>query len=209
VPNWLYRESPTSPLLELANETVSSEKDIMHTLLTSVGGVAVEILCEDVVLEGGVIEGAGKSKGTLKFSKNCETKLNKVTTANCKPVEPISAKFVDQLFLHNGLTYDLFTPVDKEGKETTIFTTLQFPETCLLGEEVPVKGHLVAQECSPNDIETHLVKHLIEQAPRSLFPSTGTLKYDLGFGANPAELDGSLWLKLSGAHITKEWDGIG
>jgi hypothetical protein len=202
-PNWLYRETSSSPLIELGSENIALEKDIMLTWSTTVGGTSVVLLCEDVTLEGGVIGAAGTGKGTLKFSKNCETKLNGVTNANCKPAEPIVFTFVDQLFLHNNLTYDLFSP--EAGK--TAFTTLHFSETCLLGEEVPIKGHIVVQECSPNDLETHLIKHLLEPAPRSLFQTIN--KYDLSFGVNAMALDGSVWLKLGGPHIAKEWDGIG
>lgn len=198
-----------------ASHEIESELDPDATLVSSVGGTAVKILCKALALTGANIEIEGKSLAHLAFS-TCETLLNGVVTSTCKPVEPILTVVKDLLVLHGSTTYDVFEP-DTTGKTAEEiaeekFVVIDLSASCSIGRKFAVKGLLVVKECSPNTIETHLVTHLIEELSGfgSLFNGEGGLpKYaELHFGVNAATLGGSVKLKLKGADAGKSWWGV-
>jgi hypothetical protein len=211
---WLYLLTPGGVVDEIPSGTeVEAEAETDFTLLTTVGGTAVKILCQKFKASEAKLESEGKSLGKLEFT-TCETFLNGTLTASCKPAEPITATVKDLLVLHNSVTYDVFEP-DTTGKSAEEIAEERFVQialgaTCTIGNKFNVKGLLPIKECSPNTLETHLVTHLIEEV-QSLFAGQTeggkTLpSYKLKFGANAATLDGSANLRLLGAGFTgKEW----
>jgi hypothetical protein len=178
------------------------------TLLSSFGAsnTPIAILCKTLTTDDGLLFVGGGSLATLLFTA-CETFLKSPPELSkpCKPAEPIVAKVKDLLILHNGKTYDLFSP-----DEGTTFATIKLGEECAAGENVPVTGSLVAQ-CLWNNggvttigCEHEEVSHLIEQAPAALFPSD-----TLSFGTHAASLDGAANLHLGAPNVNALWSGLG
>lgn len=168
----------------------------------------IEILCAKLVIDEGVLlSGASLAAlGLLLFSE-CETFQKKVLSKGCKPKEPIDAKVIGKLILHEKLNYILIEP-----DLTKNFTVIDFnEETCAL-PDTEVNGSVVV-ECMGEKLELkevtgidycleELVHHLITEASRKLFPAD-VLKY----GANEAFLDGIVDLLLSGKDEGKKWSG--
>jgi hypothetical protein len=83
-----------------------------------------------------------------------------------------------------------------------VLTITTYSKECVLGAENPVKGTMVLED--PNGFETEAVKHLVQQAPDSLFPGL-----TMTFGKNAMHMDGSWWMTLKGKNAGKKWSGIG
>jgi hypothetical protein len=159
----------------------------------------IEKLCETLTTDDGLLFGtpaalASEAEGLIVLLyTNCKTFVNKIEQAACKPVEPIEVKVKFRAILHltnpivggkegthDSKTYLLFEP-DEAGKP---FVILKLPESCVLPEEVPVTGEVVA-ECLNEKLEKNtaltdyclqdFVHHLIQEAPHKLFTLTGKL----------------------------------
>jgi hypothetical protein len=180
-----------------AEKTVESEEDTAFELL--VPSFNLEVLCNGFQLEEGKILPAGGSLARLSF-RRCETFQASplVKLGACTPVNgEFSFLVKDSLILHNGRTYDLFSP-DEENKP---LGTVKFGEECAVGS-IPIKGSFVMEDCN-EPLENEAVRHLLQQAPAALFP-TDVMR----FGTGEVRLDGSMWLKLGGAEAGKKFSGL-
>lgn len=188
----------------LTSGTIVSEKDsIEYVLLSKSGTTPIEILCEKLILAEGKLEAEGKGTGKLEFSENCRFLAKGVVQSSCKPAESITSKVKILLFEHlaDKKTYALMSPADGTLK----FTTLKLGEECAFGQSIDLTGHAVLEDCQ-GLFSNDQAKHLIQPSQSStLFTATG-FQNALKYGANPASLDGSLWLKLTtGAN----WGAVG
>ncbi len=191
------------------NKVAPVEKHLV--LSTETLGAKVKILCENLVVDDGLIFATEKAEGlaTLLFS-TCQTFLNGALASVCKPTEPITSHVKAHAILHNSLTYLLFEP----GTAGQPFAKIKFSnEECLLGPERTVGGSFVV-ECLAEDLKSmeeatgkpdlclsDLVHHLIREAPnQKLFGSDG-----LSFNASPAKLEGIVDLLLSAPETGKTW----
>lgn len=178
----------------------------------------LELLCasakakDELLLTGTVL-----LKKTVELTE-CKTFQKKKESTGCKPSEPIVAKALEHLILHEtvlngekeellekGFTYVLIEP--EEGKKQ--FTTVDFnEETCAL-PDTEATGTVVA-ECLGEKYELEvntkvdyclqeLVNHLLTEAPRKLF-TKDILKY----GANEMFIKGVLNLFLNTGN---KWSG--
>jgi hypothetical protein len=181
-----------------AEKTVESEEDTMFLLL--IPTFNLEILCNEFQVNEGKIFPTGGSLARLSF-RRCETFQASplVKLGACTPVNgEFSFLVKDLLILHNGKTYDLFSP-DEEGKP---LGTVEFGEECAISS-IPIKGSFVMEDCN-EPLENEAVRHLLQQAPAALFPNDV-----MRFGAREVRLDGSMWLKLGGAEAGKKFSGLG
>jgi hypothetical protein len=168
----------------------------------------VEILCEKLVVDDGLIfgEAANKEKteglATLLFSSCTTIFSGDFISIPCKPKEPIAASVLVRAILHNALTYLLFEP-DGVGKP---FVNIEFTGECILAPEREVAGSLVA-ECLTEDLKSmeeasgkpdlclsDLVNHLIREAPsQTLFGANEGLT----FAGKAAKLEGIASVKIA------------
>ncbi len=190
-----------------------------HAVLLSTFGATntpVEILCETLATEGGSLINNEKAEGkvTLKVTQ-CETFINKVKSAPCKPKEPITGKSKYHAILHvkgDKKTYLLFEP-EVAG---TPLTTIETSEECVFGEKTQIAGEMVA-ECLNEKLEKNtagtdycledLVHHLVQEAPTKLFELEGKAgSFDgLLFGSREAKLDGIADALLSAPNLGQTW----
>jgi hypothetical protein len=189
------------------------------SLLTMIGpgaGVPIEILCETLTTDDGLLFANEKAEGriTLLYTK-CSTFLNNGKTASsaCKPEEPIVAQTKFHAILHtskeeadkgDGKTYLLFEPEVKGGTFTIFGLGSKIEDECLISEKISISGELV-EECLNEKLEKNIsttdycladmTNHLLQEAPKKLFLLEGTKpeekRYDeLKFGTRGASLDG-------------------
>lgn len=184
----------------IAEKTVESEEDTTFLLL--IPTFNLEIKCNEFKVQEGKILASGGSLARLSFGR-CETFQASplVKLGACTPVNGgFSFLVKDLLILHNGKTYDLFSP-DVAGEEIKPLGTIEFGEECAISS-IPIKGSFVMEDCN-EPLENEAVRHLLQQAPASLFPSDV-----MRFGAGEVRLDGSFWLKLGGAEAGKKFSGL-
>jgi hypothetical protein len=173
-------------------------------LFTTKGGTKVDILCTEASTEGITLLTEGKTtEGQVKFSK-CITKLNGVTTANCEPVTGAekgvvkTKKGLGLIILHlltpNGAVEPLFRIRPETG---TVLATIELGTKCAIGEEVPVAGELFIKDCE-GKFAVHQAIHLVEEGPLTSLTALG----------QPAKLDGSAFIFLTGAHLNLAWAGL-
>jgi hypothetical protein len=175
----------------------SVENKTASLLFTLKSGTKVEILCTEIRLLDGLTTNDAKlgiegkvDLGRVHF-KECLTKLNGTTSANCKPFTGANSGLIltepgkGLLRLHEGQPVIEITP-----DTGTTFVTISLGEFCAIGSEVPVAGVLFLKDCK-NLGATEATEHLIEELP-ALTKLTA-----LG---QPATLDGSAIVKLTGTH---------
>jgi hypothetical protein len=197
--------------LQLLNSEVEFEalKPIHGELLSTYGlfnQFKLQVLCGEILLHDGLLAMDGSSSGQALFS-NCQTKLQLETNKNCKPLEPIVAKFKTLLIHHNGDTYILISP-----QAGSAFTTIHLGPLCPIGQNIEVRDHLIA-ECGRlvwlefsfphwkhEDCNIEYIEQEIRQAPNGLFPS-----HTLKFGNRLALLDGDINLATKGVHEGLKW----
>jgi hypothetical protein len=183
-----------------AEKVVESEEDTMFELL--IPNLNLEVLCNAFKVDEGKILPTGGSLAKLSFRK-CET-FQASPLVKLSACEPVNGEFSflvkDLLILHNGRTYDLFSPDVQAGEEKPL-GTIKFGEECAISS-IPIKGSFVMEDCN-EPLENEAVRHLLQQAPASLFPNDV-----MHFGAGEVRLDGSLWLKLGGAEAGKKFSGL-
>jgi len=157
--------SALKPLLaaELENGSVG----VLHADVLE-GSVHVEVRCTAGSLVGVRLEGEGTltNGGKVTFT-GCSVKLNGEAAPECKvhapassPVGTVSTNEGQGLLkLHEGKLVTLVKP-----KTGTVLVTLLMGTECVIGENVPVEGHLAIKDCE-GKAEEHLVTHLIEELP--------------------------------------------
>lgn len=190
LPNWMLppTESPGPGLVVGVEAKVEKALE----LLSKVGTSSVGISCEKLTLDKGLLETEGKSSATLLFT-GCQTLLNGKSTGSCKPAEPITSKVKGLLVLHESVAHERIEPT--EGKA---FTAIKLGTECAIGEEFTVKGVFYAKETS-GKLEVAEEAHSFSEGPLT----------SLSFGLNPATIDGSASLSLTGEHLHKLWSGLG
>jgi hypothetical protein len=197
--NWRVNGTNVNSTLLPEVQVKELENSIGELLFTTKGGTKVAIGCKELDMFGvkfgpnGNIVSADYVKGL-----NCSTKLNGTTTANCKPRaggEALgtikSREMFGLMVLSGGVPVAQVKPVS--GTE---IATIELGELCAIGETVPVAGVMTAKDCQ-GKFTVESVEHLIEQGP-------GTALTALG---QPATLDGSAVVKLTGAHTGLKFSG--
>jgi hypothetical protein len=173
------------------------------SLLTTVLGIAVEILCTSASFEENVqlIADGSLSHGRVVFH-GCITKLNGVQNNKCVPkaggAEPgllLSNKGKGLIVLHNGGELTRIEPLEGET-----FATLNMGAECPIGELIPVRGKLYLED-GQNAFLTHQVTHLVKEGPLTdLWVLNKTAEHK-------ATIDGSAIVALTGAHEKLLWSG--
>jgi hypothetical protein len=178
---------------------VSGEIDTVTKLLSTFGkaNTPITIECKEFELTEGKLLLEGSSDGKLSY-KNCETFLNKVLSASCKPLEPIVALVTDLIVLIGGETYDLF-----KSQFGTTLTEIAFGAECTLPNPTPVTGSLVMRDCQ-NEFFVDKQFHLLEEARNEATIAAGD---GLSFGTKVMTIDGSVNLFLSGLLGGNPWAG--
>ena len=181
--------------------TIGGELEGSHgILLTNILGVPVEILCGEGTLIGVKLEAGGTltNGGKVQFTE-CSVKLEGEEAPECephsagKPVGTIESKAgKGELGLHEGKIITTITP--SVGEE---FVNIEMG-ACPIGANVPIKGKLVIEDCEGKAAQ-HLVIHLIEEEE-----VLTTLKA-LG---EPATIDGSALIFLTGEHLNRPWGAM-
>ena len=178
---------------------VGGELETTSTLLfTTKGGTAVAISCTAATVTEAKLKEAGKTtESRVKFS-GCSTKLNGTLSSKCEPFTGASKGVIETnkglilIVLDAGVAAALVEP---ETGETLV--TIALGETCAIGESVPVTGELFLKDCQ-NEFATEKVIHLVEQLLSETLKALG----------QPANLDGSAFIFLKGAHLNAPWSGL-
>ncbi|MDX6602314.1 MAG: hypothetical protein QOF13_1516 [Solirubrobacterales bacterium] len=190
---WLVSGANIGSLLPNINAEADSA---VTTLLTTVGGSAVAILCTTIKFVGAKLHELGRATGKIHY-EGCATSLNGGAHANnCKPKSPGAVAGLIETEALEGLIklHELSPTVKDELVELKpvaggTFVTVELGVLCAIGNKFPITGKAFIKDCK-NEGLVDLVKHLFEQGPLTA----------LLFGSNPATIDGSAWAFLTGAH---------
>jgi hypothetical protein len=174
------------------------------TLLTKILGALTHISCTAATLIGVKLEGEGSlTNGGKVLFTGCSVAINGKSAPECEvkstgkavgTVETLELKGL--IVLHKLASGTLDELVRIEPKAGTTFVNLQMGEECPIGEDVPVAGKLFLKDAG-NAFLSHQVTHLIEEGPLTQLTA---LK-------NPATIDGSLNVFLTGVHAGLLWGG--
>jgi len=205
---WMVNGSNISSTLLPSVQVKELENKTSSLLFTTAGGTKVEILCTSAkLLNADGVEDAklgieGKvDPGKVHF-EGCITKLNGTTSANCKPHTGANSGLIltelgkGLIRLHPTGGQPVLEVVPTNEKE--LFVTIELSELCAIGESVPVNGLLFLKDCKTEG-KVELVEHLVEEL-KELTKLTA-----LG---QPATLDGSALVKLSGAHAGLKFSAL-
>jgi hypothetical protein len=204
--------------VSLTGEMVGKE-----TLLTKLVGVKFEKTCSAVEITGLKLEGESSIApgAKLKFT-GCKIFINGVESKVCiphtsgapagtletnklrgdlglHPLKNAKGEFIKnekgEIILHGPIR------LDPEAGETYMTLELGTGE-CSVGEKVPILGTFYAHDVEGGGIETHRVKHLIEEGP-------GTAVWIISkTEEHKVILDGQALLYLNGAHSGLKWGGM-
>ena len=203
---WLVLNSAGTVASELKAE-LAGKKDSDHlTLLTELVGLKVAVTCSGVSFKNLNLETSGKlTEGGKAIFTECEaykeTALGenlgcvvKSTGAASGTVETNELK--GDLALHED---EVLAKIEPKGEN---FTTLRLEE-CALTEVNPVRGTLYIKD-GLEQATIHALEHLVEVGPLTALylGAHSTMKLEL------TKLDGSIWMKLSGAHNGREWSSM-
>jgi hypothetical protein len=188
----------TSSLLPALKSEPENESEILEANSFE-GSVHVEVRCTGSELVGIHLGEEGKlNEGGKVLLTGCTVWINGEAVEECKvhsagnPVGTVSTNSLKGLLkLHNNELVLLLAPT----KGTELIRYLMGSE-CVLGEELPVLGYVVDKDCE-EFIETHLVKHLLEE------DASLTL---IGVLDDPsAQILGSRLVSLRGQHLALRW----
>jgi hypothetical protein len=200
--SWLVLDSNGANPKELKASLVGEKDSADITLLSKLLGKKFTITCNNLEFEGVSLEVGGKlSEGSKMVYTGCEL-YNKGTLEEplgChlksagQPVGTITTHELKGELVSGGSEVRI-EPKTAGGPFTTMLT-----EECALPESNPIRGVLYLKDCEKAML-VHAVKHLIEQGPLTA----------MWVGSHTAEhleisIDGSVWLKLSGAHAGLKW----
>jgi hypothetical protein len=177
------------------------------TLDSEVLKIPTKVLCTAFTVTGVSLEGAGKitEGGKVTFT-GCTILLKGELNEKCKPKagggEPgkvITNEGKGALVLSGTEGLTKIEPKTAGGA----FATLELGAECPIGEKLPVNGILYVKD-GEGKIETHLVKHLIEEAkpPSELWVTNNNN------AEHKANILGSALVFLAGAHNTLAWGGM-
>jgi hypothetical protein len=193
---------PTGEPLPGEPAEVSGKVEKALALLSTSGSSTVEITCEGLAIEDGLLEAEGKISATGSF-KGCTTLLNGVTSKRCVPRSPAAAggtivtnRLKGLLVLHTlegGASEALIELLPQSG---TKLVSLEFGEgLCALPPLTDITGTLFVRD-SNGELEVEAESHLLEASPAL----GGVL-----FGGNPATLDGAVRVSLVKPGL---WNGL-
>lgn len=183
-------------------------------LIAKFAGVKDEVSCTAAELIGMKLEGEGSipAGGKLKLA-GCKIFLN---GAESKPCEPHTkgapagtletTKLRGDLGLHplkneKGEVIALHGPIRIEPEVGLKLVIVLMGEECAMGEEGLIAGTLYFKD-SEGSIETHRVKHSIEEGPGSSVLMFGEKAENL------VHIAGSMLLSLGGTHSGLKWSGM-
>jgi hypothetical protein len=181
---------------------VAAIENKTSSLLTKLSNKNIHILCTTVELvEAHALEPNGGLLGKAKFS-GCVFLELLVPPATkeikaCNPEGGIinTNKVKGLITLHEGEGRITLTPFEAGGTFANIFLGLE----CAFGENLKVGGSLVLKECNKAFL-TDLVTHLVEE-------DKVLTKLWVNSETNPATIDGSANVTLSGAHAGMTFAG--
>jgi len=209
---WMVNGANVAGVLEvetnLTIEPLGAANEKHLVLLTTAAGAALLILCSEVKLIGKATFEAAVIKGEADFT-NCETFLNSTMelSAVCKPEEPIKVGAEIRIALHEGGTYAVAKGLIVNGRGEKVFTEVTLGVGfCAIGVGFEVTGDFWIEDCE-NLFTTENVAHLIQEAMGPALALKSTLK-NLHFGKEEASIDGSLIVKLAGAHLGMDFSGL-
>lgn len=180
-------------------------------LLTTIGGVKVEILCTSITAVNMKLKAQGTVLGKLKFH-GCKLKLNGVESKACEPhvgankglIETVTLEGLIRLHLLGGGVRDetvLFKRDPIQPEKLEVMATVITGEECAIGEEIPIGGKFSVKDCQDTFL-THKLFHLAEAfAPLThLWVISDTVEH-------AATLDGSVLVGLLAPHANLAWAG--
>jgi hypothetical protein len=203
LPKWMTPPAGEPTSGEPAKVSGKVEKALV--LLSKVGLIKVEIACEGLTIEKGLLEVEGKGSATSLFN-GCVMKANGVTQSACKPHSPGAAEgtiltnpLKGSLVLHTlegGAKDTLLKLMPQTG---TIFATValgkEVSSECAYLTKADVTGTLFARD-SGGELEVEAETHQLEAS---------TALNGLLFGGNAATLDGAVRLDLTDIG---SWSGL-
>jgi len=170
-------------------------------LLTKIAGKSLEFLCTELQPINVKLkpEGVVAFEAGLKFT-GCVTKVAGVVNGSCEPVsggkEPgviISNTLKGALVEHEGSGIVRFEPVTGES-----FGNIMMGEECAFGEKVSLLGKFTLKDTA---LGTETETHLFSQGPLTeLWVISKTEEHKV-------TVDGSIVVKLAGAHTGLLWSG--
>jgi hypothetical protein len=176
------------------------------TLLTHLVGLTVSLTCTNFTTSGIFLKGSGKlSEGGKVVFTGCT-----VSAAGCTVKSPgratgtvESEEFKGEIVLHEleNKTKDVLLKIEPKTAGGS-FLTLRFEGECSLPESNKLTGTIFFKDCE-GFATTHKVKHLIEQGPLTSLSVGADTKEHLETG-----IDGSAWVKLTGAHLNLAWSAM-
>ena len=192
---------------------LAGEKDSLHlSLLTELVGLKIAITCHEFSLVNANLEAHGKLSLFKIRLTGCDAYENNGTSLGsnlgCRVSSPGAPdgtietnELKGELVLHTlaGGGSEVLWKLEPKGEN---FLTLRLEE-CALTEVNVLRGVVFHKDCL-GQATTHAEKHLLEQGPLTA----------LYFGAHSAKklevtkVDGSVWVKLAGAHAGLEWSGM-
>lgn len=190
--DWRVEGKAITEPVEVSGEI---DKGVFSFLVPKIG---FKLVFESFSIDEGLLLPGGKSYKVLLFTKGKLYSISPLTLATTCEVGDLTFKVKGTLFLHNGVTYELLSPM--EGLTLTI--TTYYGGECFMPQEVELRGHMVL-EANP-EFATENAVQLVKQASVPLFPGHGIV-----FGAHPMTLDGSALLSLSGKSKGLKWSGVG
>jgi hypothetical protein len=186
---------------------IASQLESSHiTLHVEILKTKLLILCSGFIIIRVNLEGSGKltEGGKLKLT-GCIVEINGSPNANCaikSGGEPTGTILTNEvkgaLVLNEGVGLIRIEPKEA-GKP---FVTFELPETCPVGEKIPLNGILYLKDAE-GKLETHLVKHLVEESKPSELWMTNTNNTE-----HKVACLFSLWIFLEGEHTGLAWDGM-
>jgi hypothetical protein len=207
------------PQVGIELETLASTGVKEAILLTSVGGVATEILCKKALLRNAAGTGPplllleGSILGKVTFEE-CSTKLKGSLSAPCKPHSKGSPEGTIATELAKGLIElhaaapegTVFKIVPDPNEAGKVFVTLilgkeGIENECSIGEKLPVFGELALQD--PAFKKDTSAEHLISEYD----PLTHMWVLSLT-AEHEAKIDGSAIAFLEGEHKGLKWGGL-
>jgi hypothetical protein len=179
------------------------------TLLTKIAGAEVEILCTTMETKEFKLKAAGKALGLITFT-GCLTRLNKVLSKDCVPLDKGVAGTILTLELEGLIVLHLVTPngvveplvrLIPDPPGSNAFAHIEFGEFCSLPEEVLIGGTIFLKDCK-NLFKTSQKVHLVEEHSLThIWMISDTPEHAL-------HIDGSKELELSGVHAGMNWSGL-
>jgi hypothetical protein len=190
----------------LAEPEIGGEVDTVGVLHSeALEGSSILYECKKFsTVAGSKLKANGVALGKLLFSE-CEAFIKGKLEKACEPKEgKVTTNLIKaQMLLHKLADGTKDKILIAEPDETTQFAFIESTASCALGIKVPVGGKFAIQTGTQAEATEHKVKHLIKEfAPlTALWILTNTAEHK-------ANILGSAWAFLTGAHVGLEFAGL-